>query len=35
MNGKGDKFRVRWSKEYAKSFNKIFKKKRTVKNVKK
>jgi hypothetical protein len=26
MNGKGDKYRVRWSKEYEFNFNKIFKK---------
>lgn len=26
MNGKGDKYRVKWSKEYEFNFNKIFKK---------
>ena len=29
MNGKGDKQRVRWSKNFAKRFNEIFKKKIT------
>ena len=39
MNGKGDKYRVKWSKEYEFNFNKIFKKERncqgSVKEVKK
>ena len=26
MNGKGDKPRINWSKDYAKNFNRIFKK---------
>ena len=26
MNGKGDKFRVKWSREYEQNFNNIFKK---------
>tara|TARA_Y100001963_G_C6541888_1_gene335911 strand:- start:401 stop:523 length:123 start_codon:yes stop_codon:yes gene_type:complete len=26
MNGKGDKSRINWSKDYAKNFNRIFKK---------
>ena len=26
MNGKGDKYRVKWSRKYAENFNKIFKK---------
>ena len=26
MNGKGDKYRIKWSKEYEKKYNKIFKK---------
>ena len=26
MNGKGDKYRVNWSKDYEKNFNMIFKK---------
>ena len=25
MNGKGDKYRVKWSKNYENNFNKIFK----------
>ena len=28
MNGKGDKQRVKWSKEYERKYNKIFKKKK-------
>ena len=32
MNGKGDKQRVRWSKEFEKRYNDIFKKKDIKKN---
>ena len=39
MNGKGDKYRVRWSKEYEYNYNEIFKKEKkclsSVKEVKK
>ena len=28
MRGKGDNYRIRWSKEYAEKYNKVFKKKR-------
>ena len=29
MSGKGDNYRIRWSKDYAEKYDKIFKKKRT------
>ena len=34
MSGKGDNYRIRWSKDYAEKYNKIFKKKRNQKKTK-